>query len=149
MSEILIKWHFAERTWYTDEEAERLIEGIQASCQIPEHRKQAMETFCYILSATERVEFDERRVHSRSLQALPEFLKQWRSMSPSEVWDYRTKQIANQVWVSWANSFSSEPGLFEADDAAKPTSALSPEQQKEAANPNSPLASSGGNLPGS
>lgn len=135
-----IKWRFAERTMHTDREAENLEKAIRETCTIaPEGESNLLSNFVYILSTTEVPEFDA--THAKpSLRDLPAFLLTWRDMAPADVWEYRVRRVSHNLWVEWANAFTADTGLFEADEAAKPTRELTPEQQAEAANPNSPLA---------
>ena len=134
-----IKWHFAERTLFSDRQARLLEKGILDACQVDADDTNLLSTFVCILTITERVEFPSDKARP-SLKDLPAFLAGWPDMSPAAVWEYFNKRVARMVWVDWASAFTREQSLFLADPAELPFDVLTEEQRVEAADPNSPLA---------
>lgn len=134
-----LKWQFDESNMYTSERAEELQRAIQESGVVKEKEKDMVYPFCVLLMHTRGVSFDPSKVQSNSLKKLPDFLANWKEMTPEQLWGYRREHVSHRLWNQWANDFASEGSLFVTDPALLPDALLSDELKAQANTPHSPL----------
>ena len=133
----------------TDIEAEEWEKKILAAVGDdlkPEH-KSILVTFTVVLSGTKNVRLEHPGDETEAVRVFVIMLQKRCEIPPVELWQWRLS-MPHKLWSYWFDQWDAAQQLFVPDPALLPGNMLDKTQQKDAADPATPLAAPANASPG-
>lgn len=112
-----------------------------------EDHKSILMTFTVVLSCTRDVRFQEQGNESEFLRAFVTRLQKRAELAAAELWQWRLS-MPHALWSCWFDQWEAAQQVFIPDPALLPGNMLDKTQQKDAADPATPLAAPANASPG-
>lgn len=136
-----VLWVMRPQSLATDNRATNLEKKLVVA-EDAETRRKLVE-YCVLLSCTERIEFKLDGRERPAVIDFKHFIERYETLTPAE-FTAEALSIPYALRGAWRDAFSdASDSMFDAPPEQLPLRALTPAQQAEAADPNSPLPSRG------
>jgi hypothetical protein len=140
-----VSWDITLQSWETDTIASKLQKSIEDALELADDEKSIIEEYCVFLSCTRGVY--PHINGTRPGATLVEFmavLSDLDRLTPNDLWSFR-KRAPNALVGAWRAAFLAAQELFVLDAGQLPDENLTPAQQEEVKDINSPLVSAAPN----
>lgn len=133
-----IRFDCKPQTFWTDRVAEKMHKAINQEPDATQDVQSIAYTIALLYSLTPKIVFS---FDGTERPVLRTFKEQWEALdeSPAKLWEMR-KGMPTSLVSAWIDAFNEAQLLFDVPDEQKPLEWLTPEQQAEAQQSNSPLA---------